>query len=327
MAHNLTIREDGMPEFAFTGNRSAIWHGLGQELAVGAPLEEWQKQAGMDWEIRESPVLFDATDENGRDVQRVHDKKVLYRSDNHDALGIVSDSYHIVQPSEVIEFFRDLVDHHGLTLSTAGTILGGRKFWALAELGAQQEIVAGDAVKQHLLLMTSADGTSSTVAKAVTTRVVCNNTLDMALSEKNNRIARVTHKRTFNATDVKFDLKLIDEGWRDMVKNMRKLADTKLTTKQMREFYQELVFDPKKLASEQTRSTINEVNQLLNRAMHGSGSELYGPSAWAVLCGATEYYTHGTGRRDASNQFADSYAGNLSQKKVEVYDKLLAMAA
>ena len=58
MAHNLTQREDGTVEFAFTGPRSAIWHGLGNSLEEGASLEQWKKAAGMDWDLFEAGPSF-----------------------------------------------------------------------------------------------------------------------------------------------------------------------------------------------------------------------------------------------------------------------------
>jgi len=60
---------------------------------------------------------------------------VLARNDTHEALSIVSADYHIVQPGEVLEFYRDLMDDYGYTLETAGSLNNGRKVWALARTG------------------------------------------------------------------------------------------------------------------------------------------------------------------------------------------------
>jgi len=164
MAHELTIRADGRAEFAYTG--AAAWHGLGQELPAGAPLETWRTAAGMDWTIRRSVARFFADEDTRADcfeLCEVPGETVLFRSDTRAPLGIVSPDYEIVQPAQVLEFFRDLVAQHGMTLESAGTLFGGRRFFALAKLG-EQTIVGADNVGGYLLLCTSADGTMATEA-------------------------------------------------------------------------------------------------------------------------------------------------------------------
>ena len=85
------------------------WHGLGNLLAPNQPLEVWLQQAGMDWSIESSPVHYQGHDH----LRQFNDAKVLYRSDTGDALSVVSNRYQVVQPSEVLELYRDLVDIGG----------------------------------------------------------------------------------------------------------------------------------------------------------------------------------------------------------------------
>ena len=63
------------------------------------------------------------------------EQKVLYRSDTKAALSVVSQRYQVVQPRDVLEFYRDLTKVSGYELETAGVMKGGRKFWALARTG------------------------------------------------------------------------------------------------------------------------------------------------------------------------------------------------
>ena len=91
MAHEITIRKDGFAEIAFAGDTP--WHGLGQSITQDASIEEWQKQAGMDWTIESTPVQYCAPNGN----YKVFDgQNVLHRSDNGAALSVVSDRYHAV---------------------------------------------------------------------------------------------------------------------------------------------------------------------------------------------------------------------------------------
>ena len=109
------------------------WHGLGNRLSERQPIEVWQKEAGMDWLIQDSPVHFKS--QNIGALGEIHsflEQKVLYRSDTKAPLSVVSQRYQVVQPREVLEFYRDLTEKSGYELETAGVLKGGRKLWALA---------------------------------------------------------------------------------------------------------------------------------------------------------------------------------------------------
>src|SRR5262245_30212424 len=108
--------------------RETPWHGLGSMLSDDAPLEVWLKEAGMDWRILEAPVHFQASEgQHCFDAQ-----KVLYRSDTFAPLSVVSKRYQVVQPKEILEFYRELVEAGGFELETAGVLKEGKKLWALA---------------------------------------------------------------------------------------------------------------------------------------------------------------------------------------------------
>ncbi|HCF4947163.1 TPA: DUF932 domain-containing protein, partial [Pseudomonas aeruginosa] len=160
----------------------APWHGLGSRLSPKQPLEVWQREAGMDWQIQESPVHFkaDAVGHLGS-IHSFPEQKVLYRSDTKAPLSVVSQRYQVVQPREVLEFYRDLTQVSGYELETAGVLKGGRKFWALARTGQNTSLKGNDLVNGYLLLATSCDGTLATTATPTTVRVVCNNTLTIAV--------------------------------------------------------------------------------------------------------------------------------------------------
>jgi phage/plasmid-like protein (TIGR03299 family) len=203
MAHELTIRTNGKAEMAYVGETP--WHGLGQSLGRGRTIEEWQQAAGMDWKIARSRVRYG----DAANTRIIEDKHVLFRSDTKDALGIVSDKFQIVQPRAVLEFFRDLTAGNGFELETAGTLYGGRRFWAMASIGKAAQIAGVDRVGGYLLLSTGADGTLATSARFTTVRVVCNNTLTMALRKdgrNNTGVASVNHRSGFDADAVKNQL-------------------------------------------------------------------------------------------------------------------------
>lgn len=175
MAHDIQT-------MAYTGK--APWHNLGNHLPEKQPIEVWAKAAGMDWRIQESTVRYDVEmPELGHQslIMPFEDHKVLFRSDNKQPLSVVSKRYQVVQPQEVLEFYRDLTEQAGYELETAGVLKSGRKFWALARTGKEAVLKGNDVVKGYLLLATSCDGTLATTATPTTIRVVCANTLAVAL--------------------------------------------------------------------------------------------------------------------------------------------------
>ena len=194
MVAAVTVRQNGFAEMAFVGEKA--WHGLGQELPEGADIETWKTAAGMDWKIQRSKVRYFA-DREGYQQLEMPGQNVLFRSDSKAPLGIVSKDYKVVQPGEVLEFFRDLTQASGYTLNTAGTLFDGKRFWALAKVGEDAAVVGEDMVGGYLLLSTSCDGAMATTAKFTTIRVVCNNTLSMALRAKDRKTVTISHRTKF----------------------------------------------------------------------------------------------------------------------------------
>jgi phage/plasmid-like protein (TIGR03299 family) len=204
MAHELTQRLDGKYEMAFVGETP--WHGLGQELEQSASFEEWQKAAGMDWYIQSAPVHYEYQDNNlHHNLLAFKGQNVLYRSDNNEALSVVTNRYKPVQPVEVLHFFKSLVEENGFKLHTAGTLKGGRRMWALAETGNFGDVSENDKVGGYLLLSTSCDRTLATTARFTTIRVVCNNTLSMAVDGKADMVS-FSHIQKFDHDVVKAKL-------------------------------------------------------------------------------------------------------------------------
>lgn len=298
--------------------KTAIWFNLGKALDSKKTVQDWQSDIGMDFTVHESNALFEAKSE----IRVFPDKKVLFRSDNNLPLSIVGQDFKVVQPAEVLEFFRDVVENHGMKLASAGMIFEGRRFWALADTGRTDEVMKGDVVERHLLLTTSIDGTMSTVGKIVNNRSISNSTLQVAIGEAGNYL-KVTHKKHFDAKSVKINLTGMDQKWNGMVNNLKKLASIEMPEEETRKFFEDRYFDDSKAPYEQTWGVNKTVNKIVDLAFHGHGAFLSAGSRWGALCGATEYFTHGTGKRDLNHQFWDSYMGNQANQKFDIYRELV----
>ena len=237
------------------------WHGLGSSLPSGQPIEVWADKAGMNWQIKEAPVCFIAADEPKErafnDVGNVDvadsgiidlsrslvdflDHKVLYRSDSQLPLSVVSSRYKVVQPMEVLEFYRDLTEQFGFELETAGVLKQGRKFWALARTGQSCVLGRQDEVNGYVLLATSCDGSLATTVAPTTVRVVCQNTLSIAVNNSVHSI-RVPHNTHFNASEVKSRLHLTTGNWDSFRLMMDELSKRKVSDKEAEQFFVEVL--------------------------------------------------------------------------------------
>ncbi|WP_152224104.1 DUF932 domain-containing protein [Pseudomonas sp. SCB32] len=307
------------------------WHGLGNHLPRKQPIEIWQREAGMDWQIQESPVHFkaDAVGHLGS-IHSFPEQKVLYRSDTKAPLSVVSQRYQVVQPKEVLEFYRDLTEVSGYELETAGVLKGGRKFWALARTGQNTALKGDDQVNGYLLLATSCDGTLATTATPTTIRVVCNNTLTIAVDGA-TRAIRVPHNTRFDPKAVKKQLGIAVSQWDDFMYRMRALAERKVQWHEAMGFFMNVMCDtpingalPEKLANERA---MRKVQSLYEGRGRGAQLESAQGTAWGLLNAVTEYVDHE--RRARSNEYRldSAWFGQGAVLKQKALDAALALAA
>ena len=329
MAHELDFTT-GEAAMAFVGQKA--WHGLGNELEAGASIETWAQAAHMDWEIFRTAVKFDVINDDPFSTVLEHtliypDKHVLYRSDTNAPLSVVSSSYNIVQPLEVLEFYRDLVDTAGLELETAGVLFGGRRFWALANTKKMTVLPGDDKVKGYLLLTTSCDGTLATTAQFTSVRVVCNNTLSVAVKDNNTRI-KVPHNRVWKPNEVKEQLGFIDAGWDRFSEQIGLLAAKNVERDKAVQYLIELFGDPTIGVEDQNPAVMQKcanVWDLFQGA--GMGSKL--PSAedtmWGLLMSVTETIDHHTGHRTADSAVNNAWYGAGAALKTKAFELALAL--
>lgn len=324
MSHALTIRKNGFTEMAYVGETP--WHGLGQELQEGAPIEQWQQAAGMDWMIRRAKVRY-ATDLTGA-TEMMDDQLVLFRSDSKAALGIVSPKYKVVQPRDVLEFFRDLVDGNGYKLHTAGTMFGGRKFWALASIGESAVVVGEDKVDGFLLLSSSCDGTMPTTARFTTVRVVCNNTLSMALSGKAKREVTIRHTSRFDGESVKQQLGLARDNFGAFMKSARQLAGVSMGRERASEFVSTLLVDTKTVLGEDVRKSkqYQKIMDLFSTSAMGGTLAGAEGTAWGVVNAVTEFVDHHARASTASHRMDSAWFGRGDNLKTQALERALALA-
>lgn len=299
------------------------WHGLGQHLTEDASIDQWRVEAGLNWSARRATVQFEADD-----VVREGDSEILFRSDNFGQLGIVSPDYKIVQPGEVLEFFRDLVDSGNMKLETAGSLDNGKKVWALAKTHQDFRVFGQDQVEGYLLLATSFDGTLATRAQFTSVRVVCNNTLQLSVRGKSSNAVAIPHSALFNHSQVKLDLGVLDDSFNQFKDQADMLAQRNVSDKEAIRFIMNVLTgedDAEKLST-RSANVVKHVYGLY--AGNGMGSSLRSANgtAWGALNAITQYVDHEQGR-NVNNRFRSAQFGAGAATKADALQKALALVA
>ena len=305
------------------------WHGLGNQLPQNQPIEVWQQAAGMDWEIKQTEVLFNAANENGNMLNLRSNKEatVLYRSDTNEALSVVSKRYKVVQPRDVLGFYRDLVSVSGFELETAGVLKGGKKLWALARTGEEITLSGVDKVKAYLLLATSCDGSLATTAQFTSIRVVCNNTLQMAVGD-NLGAVRVPHSTLFDPVAVKQSLGLGITAWDEFSRSINAMANRHVNKFEAMNYLVNVLGDPSLPLQEQpNQKAIQAVHALF--AGEGKGSDMSSASntAWGLVNGITEYLDTHRRARNQDYRLDSAWFGQGAQIKQKGFEAALALVA
>lgn len=336
-----------MHELDFSTGRAAIafrgavpWHGLGESIQPGDSLETIRFKGGLEYDVLKTPVRYDraVVDYDGSTKSLLctaESSCVLYRSDTGTDLSVVSDRYQVVQPREVIEFYRDLTERHGFELEVVGALKGGRKVWALANTHHAVNLRDSDTVKGYLLLATSYDGTMATNARFTSVRVVCNNTLSVAVNGSRADVT-VPHSTAFNADKVKLELG-IGDAWVEFSERSRDMTQRIVTRDETVRFlldaYLGLADDEKikEYQSDEKNKKSGEklMERLTNALFNSPGATMASArgTLWGALNAVTYDVDHALPSRSVDNRLNKAWFGQGEAIKRRAWDRALKMVA
>lgn len=356
MAHQI---EDN--QFAYAGEPA--WHGLGTPIDPKATPQEWLKTAHLDYPVEARSLVMrdNLAPKDGRihfTAENLKGYKAIVRADTQKVFSIMSNRYHVVQNIDVVEFFQEFIAAGGAEMETVGALRGGAQVWALAKLkGADKKIGGVDQMRARLLMMTAFDGTSPTLAKAVDERVVCGNTLAMALGEKGKEI-RIRHSRRWTkelADSAKQQLGIAVERIQQMNSLAEQFAKIKVDGKDRIKFLQELlnkqpVVTGTDLPMEPTQDELERVlagvalasgnvqedeikalgkvgADILEASFSSPGSQLVTADGtlWGLVNGVTYYVDHVRGRTQDS-RLSNAWFGSGATMKEDAVDIAQEMA-
>jgi phage/plasmid-like protein (TIGR03299 family) len=299
--------------------RQVPWHGLGVVVEEAPDSVAAIKLAGLDWEVNQVPVFV-----NGKEVANT---KANVRSDNENVLGIVTDRYQIVQNREAFSFTDSLIGEGEVRYETAGSLKDGRQVWMLARMNRDYDIL-GDKFDPYICFFMSHDGTGAIRALMTPVRVVCQNTLNMAIRQA-SRSWSATHVGDIAAkfSEAQRTLGLATNYMDKLNEEANELADIYIPDNKFIEILNELLPIDSRV-NERAANTVMRKREAIQRAMRADDITKFRHTGWQVINAVSDFVGHGEPARRTStfaeNRFASVVSGDTLFDKT--YQLLKAVA-
>lgn len=286
--------------------REKPWHGLGTMVMEAPTSAEALALAGLDWNVIQKPVVT----EDGIPIPGF---KANLRDTDEKVLGIVTDRYKVVQNIDAFSFTDELLGE-GVTYETAGSLQEGRRTWLLAKL-PQRYIISGDEITPYLVFMDSHDGTGAIKAAMTPIRVVCQNTLNLALSTA-KRYWSTNHTGDIRGKmeDARYTLLYADQYMAELGKAIDSLTRVKLTDRQVYEYIDALFPLLENPTEQQKKNILRMKEEMKLRYFDAPDLKHVGKNAYRFVNAVSDFATHSKPLRERANYreslFARTIDGN-----------------
>lgn len=312
------------------------WHGLGTRVDHTISISEAIEAAGLNWKVKTQPVFtkIDAgiVGLNGQPVMseiKAPAQAVIRETDNT-VLGVVGERYTPLQNDHAFDFFQPFIDAGEVSLETAGSLSDGKKIWVLARIKDGDVSIKGDdAIRSFLMLSNSHDGTTAVRVGFTPVRIVCANTLAMAVADKGSALMRVKHTASIrsNLDLIRNTVNVARRQFEASAEQYRRLANTDINQRDVLTFVQKFFDIEGKQMDEISTRTQNQINTVLQLSEFGRGSDLTkGMTLWKLYNGVTEFLTHEVSD-NADKRYNSLWFGGNADKNKKALEILLAMAA
>lgn len=315
MAHELEII-NGQAQMAYRESNGLPWHGLGTPVSDDMTPREMMEVAGLDWSVEKVPTFIDL---NGQKIET--GQEALVRSTDGKILTQVGKGWNPVQNAEAFDFFTDFVSAGDMVMDTAGSLKEGQIVWAMADVQDGFSLFNGDEVKGYLLFSNPHQYGKAIDIKFVMERVVCNNTLTVALNEKGMPGVRINHRSEFDAESVKVALGISQEKIAKFKDAAEFLGSKRYENETLKRFMA-------KVFGESTRD-----DKLLSRTaeqameyVENQPGDNFRPGTWWNAYNAVTYMADHKLGRTADTRMASAWFGTNAKRKVDALDIALEMA-
>lgn len=286
--------------------RETPWHGLGTKVMTAPGSREALQAAGLDWEVIQEPVYTGAG-------ELVNGYKANVRDSDRKALGVVTDRYKVIQNHEAFAF-TDALLGEGVRYETAGSLQGGKRVWLLAHM-PHEYIISGERISPYLLFSNTHDGSGAVKVALTPIRVVCQNTLNLALSQAKRSWSMMhTGDVQGKLQEARDTLFLAGRYMEELGQEFENLRRKRLADNQVKEYIEILLPMEDGSTPQQVRNTERLREDLGMRYYEAPDLQDVGKNAYRFINAVSDFATHAEPLRRTAhykeNLFARTVEGN-----------------
>ena len=284
--------------------RETPWHGLGTRVQETPSSSEALIKAGLDWNVVQEPIYTETE-------ELIEGYKANVRDSDRKVLGVVTDRYKVIQNQEAFAFTDELLGE-GVRYETAGSLQGGKKVWLLAHM-PHEYIISGERISPYLLFSNTHDGSGAIKVALTPIRVVCQNTLNLALSQASRSWSMIHTGNIQNKLQEAKDTLFMAEKYMDNLgKEFETLRMQSMTDKQVMEFIETLLPIEDNATSQQKRNMKRLQEDMKMRYVDAPDLQDVGRNAYRFINAVSDFATHAEPLRKTAN-----YKENLFSRTVE----------
>ena len=315
MAHEIEM-VNGVAAMAYRESKGLPWHGLGVPVSDDMTPIEMMKAANLDWTVSKKKSFVEI---NGEKVET--GQEALVRDTDGKILTNVSGNWKPCQNLEAFEFFTDFVSNGDMVMDTAGSLKDGQMVFAAADVKDGFTLFGGDEVKGYLLFSNPHVYGKSIDVKFVMTRVVCNNTLSMALTERGQPAVRLSHRNEFDPELVKQLLGISHTRIEQFKEAAEFLGSKRYTDVAFQKFLGQ-VFGVSNQKDKELSRTAERALEIVDTQPGAN----FAPGTWWNAYNAVTYMTDHEMGRSADTRAAAAWFGHNAKRKLDALNIAVEMS-
>lgn len=284
--------------------REKPWHGLGTRVEEAPTSSDALRLSGLDWQVIQAPIYTNMK-------EKVEGYKVNLRDTDRQVLGVVTDRYKIIQNREAFAFTDELLGA-GVRYETAGSLQNGKKVWLLARL-PREFIISGERISPYLIFSNTHDGSGAVRVAITPVRVVCNNTLNLALNTAKRSWSMIhTGDIKFKIQEAKDTLFMADKYMENLGQEFEKLRKQKMTDQQVKEYIDMLLPIEREASIIQIKNIRKLREDMKRRYYDAPDLKDIGNNAYRFINAVADFATHSEPLRRTAN-----YQENLFMRTMD----------
>lgn len=280
--------------------REKPWHGLGTMVAEAPNSKDALRLAGLNWKVLQEPVYTE-------NKELIQGYKANVRDTDRKVLGVVTDRYKVIQNEEAFAFTDTLLGE-GVRYETAGSLQEGRRVWMLARL-PREFIIGGERISPYMVFSNTHDGSGAVKTALTPIRVVCNNTLNLALRTAKRSWSMIhTGDISGKIEEAKNTLLLADEYMTALGQEFEDLRKIKLSEKQVLDYIKSLLPMEENYSLLQKRGVEKLRADMKMRYFDAPDLKDVGNNGYRFVNAVSDFATHSTPRRKTANYKENIFA-------------------